>query len=228
MKFICFDCETTGLIKKKSFQGQRPWFTGQRPVKFDDFYPPEDFEMYNSSRLLSAGWLVYNKLSETDNYFVLVDKQYHVVTPTFEIPDDSIKIHGITKEIAAKDGIDVSQVLDNFLESIKDCSHIVGHNLINFDLNILKSECFRLKRTDVIDALNKVRKLDTMVLCKPIVQAMNNWGRIKNPSLTECYTYLFQKRPTTLTHHHAAVDAQHTADVLIGLIQTGKISSDQM
>ena len=81
-----FDTETTGLPKRRN----------SNALESDDNWP----------EIVSVAWAVY----ERDG--TLVKKCYSLIKPDgWTIPEDSIKIHGITEEKAHAEGRDLRDVL---------------------------------------------------------------------------------------------------------------------
>jgi DNA polymerase III epsilon subunit-like protein len=111
---------------------------------------------------------------------------YTLIKPDkFIIPEDTVKIHGITNELAIKNGNDIKLVL-NKLDGILDTVFmIVGHNT-NFRLECIMAEYMRLgipppqfKRTS-----NRFKIVDTM----------NFNHNFDYPKLEDLHFHLFEKR----------------------------------
>jgi DNA polymerase III epsilon subunit-like protein len=164
--YLVFDTETTGL----------PCFAKGR-----QFYDPRAYKYYNTSRILSISWMVLDsKLQE-------VEKQTHYVYPdNFEISPESIKIHGITKEMACEKGIPIRAVLLALEEVLQRNSTdtLVAHN-IRFDINVLKSECHRYNCASILKTLESMKLYCTMQNGKEILSLK------KNPKLSELYRDLY-------------------------------------
>ncbi len=58
------------------------------------------------------------------------------------IPDDAIKIHGITNSKAFNSGIPIVRVLDKFMLAVKQADLLVAHN-IDFDWKVVAAEFYR-------------------------------------------------------------------------------------
>jgi len=114
--FLIFDTETTGLPKKWSA-------------------PLTDFD--NWPRAIQVAWQVHDISGNC------ISNQSYVVHPDgFSIPYDSEKIHGISTELAEKDGHNLLDVLNQFNEAVKQSKFVIGHN-VKFDLNIMGCEFYR-------------------------------------------------------------------------------------
>ena len=78
-----------------------------------------------------------------------------------KVPDDvdinykSSEIHGITKQMSKKKGIDIIDLLKVLNKNIKLCDVIVGHN-IKFDINMIIIECLRNNFLEKINIDNKM------------------------------------------------------------------------
>ncbi len=157
MSFIVLDTETTGLPKFFN----RTW-------KKTIYAPYFLLSHYKYSRIVQFSWISYND----KNKFEWIND--HIVKPTydFEISQKVVNIHGISTEKAKKEGIDINIVLDMFYTSLKRVDIIVAHN-IKFDLQIILSECFRIKRTDIIKEIYKKKWICTVQFAMKIL----NYGR---------------------------------------------------
>lgn len=67
----------------------------------------------------------------------VVDTFHAMVRPTRPIPEESIRIHGITQEIINSEGRDPKEVIQEFIAYAGDAV-LVGHN-INFDLGFVNA-----------------------------------------------------------------------------------------
>ncbi len=189
--FIVFDTETTGL-----------------PKRFNALVSDVD----NWPRCVQIAW----QLHDSDGS--LIRRQDYLIKPEgFDIPFDSEKIHGISTELALKDGVEIDQVLEIFLQDLAQAQFVVGQN-IGFDLNIVGCEFFRLGRTDVF-APYKI--LDT---CSEATAELcqipgGRGGRYKLPTLTELHSFLFQSDFDQA--HNATADVVATTRCFFELIRRG-------
>jgi DNA polymerase III epsilon subunit-like protein len=62
----------------------------------------------------------------------------------FNIPEDSVKVHGITQKHALDYGKDLGEVLNDLNEIMKSAHTLIAHNL-NFDIGVLQSESIRMR-----------------------------------------------------------------------------------
>jgi len=123
--------------------------------------------------ILQLSWMIYN----TDQDIVISENDFILKCP---ILITNSHIHGITDEISAK-GYDFSEIIDIFLEDVKNCDKIVAYNL-QYDLNALEIELDRFGRHDDIDILFEKPYFDPM---------RNNIFNTKYLKLTELYHKLF-------------------------------------
>ena len=144
----------------------------------------------------------------------------------YVISQESINIHKITNEMCNEMGVDLREVLDEFLEDTKKCSYIVGHNVI-FDANMLVyaynlliSECNSIEPIDVnliTQYLRKIKYVENFIVPKLYctmkqsvtlcnIKRVNKRGYnyLKFPKLCELHKKLFDTEPEGL--HNALVD----------------------
>lgn len=115
--YLIFDTETTGLPKR---------------------YDAPISDINNWPRCVQIAWQLHDEMGK------LIEHQDYLVKPVgFNIPYDAEKIHGISTELADKEGVDLSEVLEKFNLALSKTKFIVGQNL-SFDLNIMGCEFFRL------------------------------------------------------------------------------------
>ena len=114
--YLIFDTETTGLPNN--------WKA-----------PLTDFD--NWPRLVQLAWQLHDIKGD------LIEKNNLIIRPdNFDIPYNSTKIHGITNEIAQRKGLDIDDVLEQFIQTLEKTNILVGHN-VEFDNNIVLCEFIR-------------------------------------------------------------------------------------
>jgi DNA polymerase-3 subunit epsilon len=131
------------------------------------------------------------------------------------IPEDSIKIHGITNEISQKNGINIKLILNEFFCHLMDIDLLVGHN-VSFDINMIKVELLRLIYQSKSISENEVNvykyNLDFLTNYKNIfctlqesidlcdIKAIDKFGKkyTKFPKLLELHQKLFDSKPNNL------------------------------
>ena len=121
----------------------------------------------------------------------------HIIRPDgWEIPDETVEIHGITNEYALEHGEPFAAVVDLFIQDCHDAGLICGHN-IHFDTGIVKANILRelgreyYDANDVETALYKGKRIDTMRSTMKWVDARNSWGKLKFPNFGELYSRCF-------------------------------------
>lgn len=110
------------------------------------------------------------------------DKQYfldkevsHIIKPRcMYIPDETIKYHGITNEIAKEKGVEIEDVIKEFIEDVKDIDIIISHN-IDFHLRTILAEIIRY---NIYFDISKYIILDT-------ISFSHNYGFIKLKDLAQ-------------------------------------------
>jgi len=170
MSVVVFDVETTGLPKKRNS-------------------PFTDFD--NWPHIVQMSWLVYNTINgEIDSINDYIVKLPEDIT----IPENAIRIHGITNEKMREQGKDICDVLMEFKRDISNSKIIVAHNL-DFDTNIISVE---LLRNNLRNALYFYRgeKYCTMHKTKKL---FSRW-----PKLIDLHKRLFKTTPKNL--HNSLID----------------------
>lgn len=181
--FLFYDTETLGL-----------------PVRYDASYT----DSKNWPRLIQLSWILMDrngKPVKTKNRIVYPDN--------FEIPSSISELTGITTEVAIKEGVQLSLVMEDFLEDVRLASYLVGHNE-SFDRMVLCAELHRLGLTSQIPYFMNMMCHCTMKesasYCK--ITTPNGWD-YKYPTLQELYSKLFN---TSFDNaHDALADVTATA-----------------
>ena len=183
MKVLVFDTETTGL-------------------------PEQNVSILNTNKwpyIVQLSFIYYD--SENNNiieYYDTIIKLPEKIT----IPEECIKIHGITNEKMREKGINIERALKKFNDALKDCDIVVGHN-ISFDKRMIMVECIRNKISQYFTrGQNKKPEFCTMKNSKNIckIKMVNLTGEeyFKSPKLTELYSFIFKEEPRNL--HNSFVD----------------------
>lgn len=193
-EYIVLDTETIGLPET---------------IGFGNYYHYSNNSKYNSARIVQMSWNKYNYKHE------LLESYDFIIKPNgFTINNSSF--HGITNEIASKNGVNIEDALKILQIDIDNVGIICGHN-IAFDINIILNECFRCGMNDLITTIMQKKRHCTM--CSSIGLKINN--SFKVASLKNLYMFLFNKEPEKL--HNAKYDIQYTHDVYIELIKRNLI-----
>ena len=151
----------------------------------------------------------------------------HIIKPDgWEIPDETVEIHGISMEKAMTEGEPFAVVVDKFITDCLDAGLICGHN-IHFDTAIIKANILRelgreyYDANDVESALYKGKRIDTMRPTMKWVDARMANGRLKFPNLTELYSRCFPGQ--TFPAHDALEDTKAVARCLPVILELGLV-----
>ena len=169
MKIIVFDTETTGLPEGRN---------------------PSILETEKWPYIVQISWILY----DTEAYQVL-NMQDHIIDCGVPIPDESVRIHGITKSRSQRKGVPVARALDMFDADLQQSDIVVAHN-ISFDKRLCMVEAIRHNRKQYFTR-DGVRKQEycTMKNSKDVckIERKNAKGQIyyKYPKLAELHDCLF-------------------------------------
>ena len=196
--FLIFDTETTGL--------PRNW---NAPLTDSDNWP----------RCIQIAWQLHDAMGN------VIEHQDYLVKPDgFNIPFDAEKIHGISTELAEKEGIALSEMIQKFSEALSKTKFVVGQN-VGFDLNIMGAEFIRL---GLENPLPEMPLLDTCTettaqLCQ---LPGGRGGKFKLPTLTELHEFLF-KIPFSEAHN-ATADVEATTRCFLELIRRQIFTAEEL
>lgn len=185
---LFFDTETNGLPIMKNYS----------------YYHPKNLKYYDSSRIIDIAYIIYdndgNKIKE-NNYLIKPEN--------FTI--DNSEIHGITYEQALNDGKNIKEVFEEFYNDLNEYNvdSIIAHN-INFDVNVILSECYRMNYKHLINIILKINKECTMDIGKNYMKSN------KNPKLINLYQFLFSK--DIVQEHRALSDTKICAECYYKMI----------
>lgn len=191
-KYLFFDTETTGLPNN--------W---KAPAS----------DLNNWPRMIQIGWI----LCDQDGNKINV-KDYIIKPENFTIPTETSNIHGITTELAEKQGHDLRVVLEELNELIEQADCIVAHN-INFDTKVLEAEFIR---KNITTQLNKKNKICTMEMSTDYCAIPGYYG-YKFPKLSELHIKLFGHDFEKA--HNAAADISATEKCFWELKRLGIMNS---
>jgi DNA polymerase III epsilon subunit-like protein len=206
MKVLVFDTETTGL--------------------------PEDNQasFYDSAKwphVIQLSYIMYD--TETKEILDYCDRIVKLDNTVYISPE-SISVHKITRERSESEGIPITQVLKDFVNSITLADIIVGHNII-FDKRIITVElyrhnmnnCFYKNRLAIPEYCTMKR---TTELCA-IKKLNKKTGEIYNkyPTLSELHNVLFDSVPKGT--HNAIADVMICLRCYIQLNEEYDIVNDE-
>ncbi|MBU1745898.1 MAG: 3'-5' exonuclease [Proteobacteria bacterium] len=176
--YLFFDTETTGIPRN---------------------YKAPASDHRNWPRLVQIAWLLVDEEANE------VASAEHIVKPDgFTIPQDAAKIHGITTEMAAQNGLDLKVILTAITPNINKASALVAHN-IQFDEKILGAEFLRVGYTNLVESKQRKCTMQgaTNYCCLP-----GPYG-YKWPTLQELHMKLFNEPFEGV--HRALVDVRACA-----------------
>lgn len=178
MKLLIFDTETTGLPRLKMPSKQEP---------------------NNWPHIVSISWVILN--SETNK--IEKERSYIIKPRSWIIPEDSIKIHKITQEIAERDGSNLATVIGEFLA--EDYDMLVAHNM-EFDYNVLDNAI----RWDLDLPFKEIKKqkICTMEFSRDLCNLKSMFGKNKPPKLSELYSHAFGVLPESTQLHNSLYDVK--------------------
>lgn len=184
MKLLIFDTETTGLPRSRQPSSKGP---------------------NNWPHIVSISWVILNGDTNT-----IEEEHSYIVKPLgWTIPDDSIRIHGITNEKAQTQGTDLAKVMGEFLGQSYDI--LVAHNL-EFDFNVLHN-AIQWDLELPFGSLYK-KMMCTMELSRDICKLRTAFGSYKSPKLSELYEYVFKKSPNKDSLHTSIYDVLILTEII--------------
>jgi DNA polymerase-3 subunit alpha len=198
VKYLILDTETSGLPDCKG-------------LRFSEFPSFDILEKYDGSRVVQISYIVCdNNMEPVRDSDIIIDTEVSIGNHQF---------HGITNEIAKAKGILFTEFAKIFMETLTECDVIIAHN-IKFDINVLKSELYRIGRYDIIKYMNTKRYVCTMNYCRQLVgiPSKNGFG-MKNPSLKELYHFATGK--VMENHHTCSYDTSNLLEIVKVLYSKG-------
>jgi DNA polymerase-3 subunit alpha len=196
--YLIFDTETTGLPANYN-----------APVSDTGNWP----------RCIQIAWQLHDELGD------LVEHQDYLIRPDgFNIPYDAERIHGISTELAAEQGVELAEVLEKFNIALSRSKFVVGQN-IGFDINIMGSEFYRM---GIESPMAQMPVLDT---CTEVTADLlkipgGRGGRFKLPTLTELHNYLFGV--PFAEAHNATADVEATTRCFLQLVKMEVFTPEQL
>lgn len=196
--YLIFDTETTGLPKR--------W---NAPITDTDNWP----------RCVQIAWQLHDELGK------LIEHQDYLIKPEgYNIPFDAERIHGISTELALKEGVDLDFALEQFNIALSKAKFVVGHN-VSFDLNVMGCE---FHRQSLPTDLNEKPLLDTCTEDTATLLKLpgGRGGRFKLPTLGELYHFMFGA--DFKEAHNATADVEATTRAFLELLRKEFFSLEKL
>lgn len=182
MRAFFFDTETTGLPKNRNRSASEAANNWPEPV--------------------SISWAL------TDGSKIIRAKSYIIQPAGWEIPQDSIRIHGITQQMANQDGIELRHVMKEFVRDLHQADIAIAHNL-EFDKNVIVAAALYHCRNDVAlkwPAHEFCSCENSRAVCKLPTYKPTLSGIYKAPKLTELYIHALKTPPPEILLHTSLGD----------------------
>lgn len=188
MLVLVFDTETTGLPPK-----------GSRDASIEE-------KATSWPHIVQLSGLLFDTKEKK-----VVDMFDHIIKLPADVPlpDESVAIHGISREMCETQGIDIKAALINFAICFEKAHCIVAHNL-DFDKSVIQVE---LHRNDYVNIFNKQLKLEycTMKYGEKItnltmISKISGKTIKKSPKLVELHEHLFGVAERQLNLHNSLID----------------------
>ena len=165
MKIMVFDTETTGL-------------------------PPKNRQCMNPAEwphVIQLSYLIYDTATDKIQDFkdVIISLGTHI-----PLPDESVAIHGITREMSLSKGIDIRIALFDFKSVLMQCGKCVAHNY-DFDCSMLQMEAQRNQMSLHFPSSYCTMRVGTNLCKLPSAHGMG-------------YEHLFQRTPKNA--HNSKID----------------------
>jgi DNA polymerase III epsilon subunit-like protein len=163
-RLLFFDCETTGLPRVR-------------------YFSPEVVEDW--PRLVQLAWACYDARGNEKW------ARCSIIKPEgFRIPDDAAKIHGIAHARAVREGRDLAEVLDEFLDTaMAPGTTLVAHNF-EYDRNVIAGELIRMRKPlGFLELTGICTMKETTNLCQ-LSRPGGGFG-FKWPTLEELHLHCF-------------------------------------
>ena len=204
MLILCYDTETTGLIRDN------------------------DCTNPNNPFLASIAALLY----DTAAHKVVSSLNAMIQPAGWAMPEEASAVNGLTTEYLNTVGIPVDVVLPAFLSLAIRSNLTVAHN-VEFDTKVITVALWRnmvdegLGNGLIDKLLNSWASLPsfcTMKESKDIVKAQTKNGKIKYPKLTEAYEFFFNK-PLDRAHS-ANADAVAVLEIYLAIQSYRKATNE--
>lgn len=167
----------------------------------------------NWPRMIQLAWII------VDEYGNILKKQSHIIYPqNFTIDSEVEKLTGISTLRAQQEGVELKEVLSEFMNDLANADEIIGHN-VDFDFHIVGCELYRTG--GAYDELMNRPYICTMQASTDFCAIPSNspYGGYKWPKLEELYRKLFGRMFDNA--HDALADVVATKECFFALKQRG-------
>lgn len=185
MKILVFDTETTNVLPKNV------------PImrQFLNMFP----------YIVQLSFVTYDtELDKTDFYDYVIK-----IPDNIEVTPESIELHGITREVMNKKGVDIQVALNEFKKCYLSCHTLVAHNL-KFDNSMITVESIRNNMGRIINIIDPKKTHyctmnNSINLCNIIIKK-NDKTYKKFPKQLELHQKLFTEKIREEKLHDSSVD----------------------
>lgn len=185
MKILVFDTETTNVLPKNV------------PImrQFLKMFP----------YIVQLSFVTYDtELNKTDFYDYVIK-----IPRDIEVTPESIELHGITREVMDKRGVDIKVALNEFKKCYLSCNTLVAHNL-KFDNTMITVESMRNNMGRIINIIDPKKTHyctmnNSINLCNIIIKK-NDKTYKKFPKQLELHQKLFTEKIKEDKLHDSSVD----------------------
>ena len=199
-RILIFDVETTGLPK----------------YSFVD----STSTLQSQPHIIQLSYLILQICKETKEFHVDKEFDEYIRLPKNQtIPSFITNLTGITNEKCAEGGKNMPDVLFQFCMDYKSCNVVVSHNL-KFDSKMILIEMSRhwpvvieMGLEDpycifnpIYNAMHNIALYCTMTNSVRVCNLKNAKGSLKNPKLTELFTFVFPNTHIPENLHNAKID----------------------
>jgi hypothetical protein len=119
-----------------------------------------------------------------------------------------------------REGLQPINALKILQEDMNECNYIIGHNICS-DIGCIQK--FAIKNNFDFDIVAKItgdfQIIDTMKVSKQLLDLKDKNGRLKNPKLSELYSFLHNNNIDENKQHSADYDIETTLECVVSLIK---------
>jgi len=189
MTYVIYDTESNGLPKNRDIGKFR------------------DFNNMSTCRLIELAWQV----RDNKTHKLLKEKSQLIKFSDFFIPPDTSNYNGITEEMVLKDGVELPDIITEFMEDIGKAKYLVGFNIV-FDINLIHGEMLRYYKPGDVERTMRDYFQSIPKLCLQVVTNLNRPRLLmtnEQPGgMKDIYRHLFKEEYSA---HRALSDVHATS-----------------